>query len=223
MRRVLAFAILLGCLVACPNYSEARGPYGSIKVGAWKGGAYTNDKTGAFTHCAAGAPYLSGIYFMVLVDAGLDWALGFANDKWSVTNGQVFQIALTFDGQTPFNVQGVALSESLVRVPMPSNSSLIAQFRKAKSMTAFTQGQLFQFKLDQTAQLLPTLANCVAKVKEVGVSSAGDFSLPPPPPNQLRSPWLRRPLYNRAPLNLRRERSLTKPGPGLWLATAGTS
>ena len=48
---------------------------------------------------------------------------------------------------------------------MPTNSSLIAQFRKAKAMTAYTQGQLFQFKLDQTAQLLPTLANCVAKVK----------------------------------------------------------
>jgi hypothetical protein len=64
------------------------------------------------------------------------------------------------DGQTPFNVYGVAISEKLVRVSMPTNSSLIAQFRKAKSMTAFTQGQLFQFKLDQTAQLLPTLANC---------------------------------------------------------------
>ena len=59
-------------------------PFGSIKVGAWTGGAYTNDTTGAFTHCAAGAPYLSGIYFMVLVDANLDWALGFANENWSV-------------------------------------------------------------------------------------------------------------------------------------------
>ena len=49
---------------------------------------------------------------------------------------------------------------------MPNNSALIAQFRKAKTMTAFTQGQLFQFKLDQTAQLLPALANCVATVKQ---------------------------------------------------------
>ena len=44
-------------------------------------------------------------------------------------------------------------------------------------MTAFTQGQLFQFKLDQTAVLLPTLANCVAMVKKQGIANAGDFSV----------------------------------------------
>jgi hypothetical protein len=59
---------------------------------------------------------------------------------------------------------------------MPTDSALIAQFRKAKAMTAFTQGQLFQFKLDQTAVLLPTLANCVAAVKRQGIANAGDFS-----------------------------------------------
>ncbi len=48
-------------------------------------------------------------------------------------------------------------------------------------MTAYTQGQLFQFKLDQTAQLLPTLANCVAKTKQFGVANAGDFSVALPP------------------------------------------
>jgi hypothetical protein len=37
--------------------SFARGPYGSISVGNWQGGAYTNDKNGAFTHCAAGTTY----------------------------------------------------------------------------------------------------------------------------------------------------------------------
>jgi S1-C subfamily serine protease len=68
-------------------------------------------------------------------------------------------------------------------VPMPINSALIAQFRKAKAMTAFTQGQLFQVNLDQTAQLLPTLANCVAKTKQFGITNAGDFTvvLPKPP------------------------------------------
>src|SRR6202795_1842321 len=77
--------------------------------------------------------------------------------------------------------RGAAISGNLIRVPMPVDSALIAQFRKAKSMTAFTQGQLFQFKLDQTAVLLPTLANCVAVVKQQGIANAGDFSLKPAP------------------------------------------
>ena len=103
--------------------------------------------------------------------------LGFAHEKWSLTTGEAFPLSLTFDGQQPFNVHGVPIADKLVRVPMPVNSALIAQFRKAKAMTAYTQGQLFQFNLDQTAQLLPTLANCVAKTKQGGIANAGDFSV----------------------------------------------
>ncbi len=38
----------------------AAGPFGTIHVGNWSGGAYTNDSTAAFSHCAAGASYVSG-------------------------------------------------------------------------------------------------------------------------------------------------------------------
>jgi hypothetical protein len=169
-------ATLLSILIAA-SAAQARGPYGSINVGNWKDGAYTNDQTGEFTHCAAGAGYDSGIYFMVMVDQAAGWSLAFFQPKWTLANNQTFQIALTFDGQAPFNVQGVALNANLLRVPMPVDSTLIAQFRKAKAMTAFTQGQLFQFKLDQTSLLLPALANCVAVVKQHGITNAGDFSV----------------------------------------------
>src|ERR1700681_3845389 len=178
MKLKLAVAALLSSLIVMPT-AQARGPYGSINVGNWKGGAYTNDQTGAFSHCVAGAGYDSGIYFMVLIDQSSTWSLGFQHPKWSFTNNQQFPIALTFDGQSPFYVQGVAISESLVRVPMPTDSALIGQFRKAKAMTAFTQGQLFQYMLDQTAQLLPTLANCVAVVKQQGIANAGHSSVKP--------------------------------------------
>src|SRR5580704_1049621 len=74
------------------------------------------------------------------------------------------------------------IASRLVNVDMPANSSLIAQFRKAKVMTAFTQGQLFQFSLNQTGQLLPSLANCVANVKKNGVANAGEFAVVPSKP-----------------------------------------
>ena len=177
MKFAIGAVVAALCLIAASSISSARGPYGSINVGNWKGGAYTNDQSGAFSHCAAGTQYVSGIYFVVTIDDKAGWSLGFAHEKWTLPTGQAFPIALTFDGQTPFNVHGVPIADKLLQVPMPDNSSLIAQFRKAKAMTAFAQGQLFQFKLDQTAQLLPTLANCVAKVKQFGVAAAGDFSV----------------------------------------------
>jgi hypothetical protein len=130
---VAAFAILVGMILAGSS-ADARGPYGAINVGNWKGGAYTNDQTGAFSHCSAGTQYLSGIYFVVMIDDKAGWSLGFAHEKWTLTTGQAFPIALTFDGQAPFNVHGVPIADKLLRVPMPDSSSLIGQFRKAKGM-----------------------------------------------------------------------------------------
>jgi S1-C subfamily serine protease len=44
-------------------------------------------------------------------------------------------------------------------------------------MTAFAQGQLLQFNMNQTAQLLPSLVNCVVKVKKNGLAKAGEFAV----------------------------------------------
>jgi hypothetical protein len=49
-RWVVILAALLIMLVAAGS-AEARGPYGTISVGNWKGGAFTNDQTGEFSHC----------------------------------------------------------------------------------------------------------------------------------------------------------------------------
>jgi hypothetical protein len=186
-RWVVAFAALLGVLASVRS-AEARRPYGTISVGNWKGGAFTNDQTGEFSHCGATAMYQSGIIFLVMIDGTPSWSLGFAHDGWSLSGGQAFPIALTFDGGPAVNVQGVAIGNKLVRVPMPDNSALINAFRKANSMTAYARGQLFQFNLDQTAQLLPSLANCVAKVKQYGIAKAGDFSVSGAPKQAAASP-----------------------------------
>jgi S1-C subfamily serine protease len=165
------------CIVAVVSPCSARGPYGSITVGNWRGGAYTNDKTGAFSHCAAGVVYDGGINFVVSLGEDSGWRLGFAHDSWQLTPGENFALALTFDGSQAVNVAAMPISAHLVNVQMPTNSSLIAQFRKAKIMTAYAQGQLYQIKLTQTAQLLPALANCVVRVRKDGIVNAGEFAV----------------------------------------------
>ncbi|MCP1847920.1 MULTISPECIES: S1C family serine protease [unclassified Bradyrhizobium] len=191
MRVAIWAAVAAAWLFASATPSSARGPYGSITVGNWKGGAFTNDKNGAFTHCSASTTYQSGIFFMVSIAENGSWRLGFAHDSWRLTPGEAFPLALTFDGQPAFNVYGMPLGTQLVNVEMPVNSSLINQFRKARQMTAFAQGQLFQFNLNQTAQLLPALLNCVVSVKKNGVSNAGEFAVatkPAAPPQQAAAP-----------------------------------
>lgn len=126
MKTTISAILAALCLVVASSTSNARGPYGSLNVGNWHGGAYTNDKSGSFSHCAAGATYQSGIYFVVSVGEDYSWRLGFAHENWQLTPGQAFALALTFDGQPAINVQGLPIGSRLVNVDMPANSSLIA-------------------------------------------------------------------------------------------------
>lgn len=63
--------------------------------------------------------------------------LCFAHEQWRLKTGEAVPLTLTFDGQQPFNVHGIPIADKLVRVLMPANFSLIAQFRRAKAMTAY--------------------------------------------------------------------------------------
>jgi hypothetical protein len=174
--------VQIACVAAClsAGIAEAKGPFGSIRVGNWQGGAYTNDTTGQFSHCAALARYRSGIFFVVSIDSSGGWSIGFAHDTWQLTE-EVFPIDLIFDAKSKYHVIGKVISRNQIVVPMPSDSELIAQFRNALAMSAILKGQLFQFNLNNTAQLLPTLANCAATVKARGIAHAGDFTVTPPP------------------------------------------
>jgi S1-C subfamily serine protease len=214
MRVAINAVVAAVCFVLSVTSASARGPYGSITVGNWQGGAYTNDKNGAFTHCAAGTTYQSGIYFVVSIGENGSWRLGFAHESWRLTPGEAFPLALTFDGQPTFNVYGMPIGAQLVNVEMPTNSALITQFRKAKVMTAFAQGQLFQFNLNQTAQLLPSLLNCVVSVKKNGVSNAGEFAVAATKPAPAAAP-----PPNAAPA--KPSKSVTQTGTGFVISSNG--
>jgi len=200
-------------LIATASMSFAAGPYGSISVGNWRGGAYTNDKTGAFANCAAGATYESGIYFMVSVNADLSWVLGFAQRDWQLRSGEAFPLALTFDGQSAVHVRALPIGAHLVGVAMPTNSSLISQFRKAKTMTVFAQDHLFQFNLNQTAELLPSLVNCVVSVRKNGISHATEFAVAKQPAPK--------PAATAGPAPSRAAKLGTKSGTGIVISSSG--
>jgi hypothetical protein len=115
------FRAIISILVLFLSASDvsARGPYGSINIGGWSRGAFTNDQSGAFTGCIATAPYKSGITVFVMVRENVTWNLGFSHNSWSLSPGSAFPIVLTFDGRPPFNVNGRVISAHTVSVDMP--------------------------------------------------------------------------------------------------------
>jgi hypothetical protein len=105
------------------------------------------------------------------------WMLAFSHPNWNLAKGQKFPIVLSFDGRNTFNVDGVVASNSVVMVPMPDNSALIKSFRAAHTMSAFAQGNLFQFDLKGTSILLPSLVNCVKTINARGLAAATNFTV----------------------------------------------
>ncbi len=166
-------AIFIASIVGTSAF--AKGPFGTIKVGEWKGGAYTDDKTDAFTHCAAGSRYRSGIYVVLSQSEDNSWSLGFANDGFRLVTGETFPIDVTFDGQSQFHLFGMAVSPALEAAALPNNA--LAQFRKSRLMAVEAKGLTTQFALTSTDRLASTISNYVAKTKTNGISSAGDFSI----------------------------------------------
>ena len=73
--------------IAIGSIANAAGPYGNIHVGNWKGGAFTDDNTGAFSHCGATTSYGNGVILVVGQNASNSWLLGFASPNFHLTKG----------------------------------------------------------------------------------------------------------------------------------------
>ena len=160
--RVLQLAAFLAALIFA-SQAQAAGPFDPIRIGNWKGGAYTSNSTGNFSHCAASVRYKSGIIVSIHITKAFKWRLGFGHGNWKLTKGRIIGIALTFDGIGPVKVKGLAVSSKVAFVPMPANSQVIRLFRGASRMNMFADGNVFNFRLDGTSRLLPVLARCVRR------------------------------------------------------------
>jgi hypothetical protein len=181
MKRAIGVIFAVSALFS-GNSSFAAGPFGTIHVGNWSGGAYTEDSNGTFTHCAAATSYANGVLVIVTYNVRNEWILGFVSPNFHLTKGETFPIDITFDGQSQVRLFGVAINDQLVSAIMVPNA--LRDFKKASLMVAVARGGTFQFNLNTTGTLLAVISNCVAKVKATGVNNAGDFAIvsPPKPP-----------------------------------------
>ncbi len=170
-------ALSAAALFAMAGGVMADGPYGSIRLKQWAGGAYTHDTTGAFSHCAAVGTYNNGISVLVGMRADHEWMLGFGHPAWKLTPGEVIPIRLTLDNREHFDELASILMANFVVVSMPQNSALLKRFRRASLMTASAKGEVFNFALTSTWRLMPLLARCVDRMNRGGIQATNDFSV----------------------------------------------
>jgi S1-C subfamily serine protease len=182
-KRCLAACVVLAAIATS---AHAAGPFGSIHVGNWIGGAFSDDNTGGFSHCGATSPYANGVILVVGQNASSNWLLGFASPAFKLKKGETYPINVTFDGQSEARLFAAAGSETMLTAILPP--AVARTFQKSSLMVAVAGQSTLQFQLSSTGPLLSMIASCVAKVKAEGLNSAGDFSKvaaakPAPPPD----------------------------------------
>jgi S1-C subfamily serine protease len=169
-------SFVVACLlqVSVAGVAHAAGPFGSVNVGNWIGGAFSNDQTGAFSHCAATTPYANGVILVVGQGATGSWTLGFASPSYQFKQGENAAIDVIFDGQEQARLFATANQPNMLTSVMPAN--VVRTFQKASLMVATSGRTVLNFDLTSTGPVIAALANCVTRVKADGLSKAGDFT-----------------------------------------------
>lgn len=170
--RSLVVALLSQLVLA--GTADAKGPFGSLKIGNWIGGAFSNDETGAFSHCAATSPYANGVILVVSQNSAGTWLLAFASPGYSFNKGENAAIDVTFDGQEQARLYATAYQPNMLTAVMPLN--VVRTFQKASLMVATAGRTVLNFDLTSTGPVIAALANCVTRVKADGLDKAGDFT-----------------------------------------------
>jgi len=130
-------------------------------IGNWLVGAYSDDKTGAFSHCAASVQYNSGILMLLSIDREYKWSMGFATSNWNLTVGHEYPISFTVDQVQALEGTAVAVRTDMVRVPLADSAALFNTFRRGYMLRVFSADQRFEFILQGTNKVLPALLRCV--------------------------------------------------------------
>ena len=156
-------AIVAVASVLWSSSASAAGPIRGFRAGLWTGGAYTDDRTGDFTHCSAGVAYDSGINMFILVTGEHRWWLGFINPQWSFTPHAKMPVELRFDGGPRLAMVATVPSRLIVLVPLPSDPRLIDRLGRSAELILVAEGRSFFFQLSGTPAVTAELKTCVQK------------------------------------------------------------
>jgi hypothetical protein len=118
---IRAFFVAWAFQAAVATVANAIGPYGTIHVGNWMGGADTDDSNSALSHCAAGSDYESGVSLIARLAATSSWLLGFASQSFDFNKDDALPIDVTFDGQSQASLFATANRSIMVSAILPPN------------------------------------------------------------------------------------------------------
>jgi hypothetical protein len=176
MSYVRIAAIVAAALAYWGGTASAAGPLRAFRAGFWSGGAYTDDRTGSFTHCSAGVAYDSGINMFILATDTGRWWLGFVDRSWAFTPRAKLPVALRFDGGPRTAMVATIPNRQVVLVVLPDDARIVDRLRRGTELSLIADGQSYLFALNGAGAAMAELEHCVQQ----SVALAAHPSTAPP-------------------------------------------
>lgn len=145
----------------------------NFQTGPWKAGAYSSNRTGEFSHCAASARYKSGITLVFSVNKAYQWKMSFAKSSWRLTKGNSYPIRYRIDRRNVFRSRAVALNPKMAIMPLPGKG-LFNQMRRGRKLYVQTKKDVLTFNLNGSSRMLASLVRCVKKNNTIDRDPFGD-------------------------------------------------
>jgi len=150
-----------------------------LSVGPWAGGAYFDNQTKTFSHCAVGADY-EGIDMVLLYDES-GFSVGFSEKSWKLKPGEQYDFDLTIDNRWSKRVTGSVPVDGAIRVDLGTDQRAIAAFRFGNLLTLNARSGTFKFRLERTSAAIAAIYDCYAAHAQP--SNANPFAAQPSNPN----------------------------------------
>ncbi|MEN6541101.1 hypothetical protein [Parvibaculum sp.] len=144
--------------------SEARAnSIESWQDAGWYMGAYTDDKTGQFSHCAMSANYENGVTLLFAVDRQFGWRMGLNSSTWLLNAGAQYDIGYQVDRGPSGTAKAIAINPNQVTIELQPTSALFRQFQSGRLLTLLTSGQTLYFQLKGTRAALAEILQCTQR------------------------------------------------------------
>ena len=150
-----------------------------FNVAGWYAGAYTNDATGEFSHCAGTATYGSGIGLTFSINRAFHWSMGLSSKVWRLQVGIRYPVAFTVDQLAPIRATAVAIASDMIAIQLTDSATLFQQFQKGYVLHIATPQRVFSFNLTRTSKLLPALLACAQNRGQTYAASTNPFASNP--------------------------------------------
>ena len=156
-------ALAVGAAVLAAAQSASAGKIAHLSSGSWTGGAFTNNHTGTFSHCAANARYKSGVALYFAVTGARQWSMAFSARHWKFERGRTYPLHYQVDDGPVIQAMAKARSAGLVQVFLPINGQVFNRFQKGTTLKIAAGRTVMQFALTGAGPMLAKLVRCATR------------------------------------------------------------